>query len=174
MAAAVSALALDLIDPASRLGAWIALGAAPLLVARQGRWQFPRTLDQPMLWILHLGHGWLALGLACHGFSVLWGEFFGAAATHAFTAGAMGTLILGMMTRVALGHSGRPIEASAGTRLMFVLVIAGALLRIAGAAGVPGLYRPGLLIGGSLWVAAWALFCILYAKILVGPRVDAT
>ena len=173
IATALLALGADLVQPASRFGAWLALGAAPLLLARQSGWAFRRIGDDPMLWVLHLGHAWLALGFACHGFSILWGEFFGAAATHAFTAGAMGTLILGMMPRVALGHSGRPIAASMGTRVMFGLVITGAILRIGGAAGIPGLYRPGLLIGGLLWTSAWILFCVVYSRVLLMPRVDS-
>jgi uncharacterized protein involved in response to NO len=170
VALALVALGVDLVQPASRIGAWLALAAAPLLLVRQSGWQFRQIADEPMLWILQLGHLWLALGFACHGTSILWGEFFGAAATHAFTAGAMGTLILGMMPRVALGHGGQTIAASSGTRVMFVLVIVGAILRIAGAMGIPGFYRPGLLVGGLLWSGAFMLFCLLYTRVLLTPR----
>ncbi|MFQ5417342.1 MAG: NnrS family protein [Myxococcota bacterium] len=166
---ATAVLALDLLDPGDRLAAWISLLAGPLLLARQSGWQLRRVLGDPMLWILHLGHAWLALGFAAYGASSFWGHFFGAGAIHAFTAGAMGTLILGMMPRVALGHSGRAIEASMGTRVMFVLVLVGALVRVVGAIGVPAFYSTSLLAGGFLWAAAWLVFCVLYAKILVVP-----
>jgi uncharacterized protein involved in response to NO len=169
IALAAMAMLADAIEPRSGLAAGLALVAFPLLLVRQSGWQFRRTLDQPMLWILHLGHAWLAVGFACLGLSNAFGVGIGAAALHAFTAGAMGTLILGMMPRVSLGHSGRPIEASRATVAMFVCVIAGALIRIVGAAGPVELYRPSVLFGGGLWTAAWIVFTIAYWRVLV-PR----
>jgi uncharacterized protein involved in response to NO len=172
LAAAVTALALDLATPRSEASAWVALAAAPLLLARQGGWQPMKVTGQPMLWILHLGHAWIALGFALHGMSVLSGWFVGAGALHAFTAGAMGTLILGVMPRVALGHTGRAIVASRATVAMFGLVISGALLRVVGASTAGPLYQPAVIVGGSLWSAAWLVFCVAYGKVLLGPRVD--
>lgn len=125
-----------------------------------------------MLWILHVGHAWLAFGFACLGLSNALGIGIGAAALHAFTAGAMGSLILGMMSRVSLGHSGLPIEASRATQVMFVCVIAGAAIRIGGAAGPVEIYRPSVLLGGALWTGAWLLFTFAYARVLV-PRASA-
>ena len=172
VATAVVAMGLDLASPMSRASAWLAWIAAPLLLFRQSGWQLRLTRGQPMLWILHLGHAWLALGFALHGASILLGSFIGAGALHAWTAGAMGTLILGVMSRVALGHSGRPIEASTGTLVAFALVLAGALIRVAGAASASGLYTPGLLLGGAVWSAAWIVWTAAYAGILTGPRVE--
>ena len=57
-------------------------------------------------------------------------------------------------------------------RKVFALVALGALLRIAGAAGSSALYLPGLLAGGAMWTLAWGLYGVLYARVLVGPRVD--
>jgi uncharacterized protein involved in response to NO len=169
VATALAALLADLIQPGSFASAILALAAAPLLLIRQSGWQFRRTLDRPMLWILHLGHAWLAVGFAYLGISGLFDIGIAAAPLHAFTAGAMGTLILGMMSRVALGHSGRPIEATTSTVWMFALVIAGAGIRVIGASGPVELYRPSLLLGGGLWVAAWILFGVAYSKILLTP-----
>jgi uncharacterized protein involved in response to NO len=172
LATALIALALDLAQPRSELAAWLALAAAPLLLARQGFWQPLRVVGEPMLWILHLGHAWLALGFALHGLSALSGQLVGAGALHAFTAGAMGTLILGVMPRVALGHTGRPIVASPATIAMFMLVILGAVLRVAGALSTGPSYRPTVLAGGTLWTSAWLVFCVVYWRTLLGPRVE--
>ena len=172
VAAAVTALALDILEPRSEASAWAALAAAPLLFARQSGWQPTKILRQPMLWILHLGHAWIAVGFALHALSILSGWFVGAGALHAFTAGAMGTLILGVMPRVALGHTGRPIAASPAIVVMFALVTAGALLRVLGAVSAGPLYRPAVLVGGSLWSAAWLVFCVAFWRVLLGPRVD--
>jgi uncharacterized protein involved in response to NO len=170
---AVIALALDLVQPQGELSAWIALAAAPLLLARQSGWQPLRTARQPMLWVLHLGHAWIALGFALHAVAGLSGGLVGAGAVHAFTAGAMGTLMLGVMPRVALGHTGRAIVASRATVLIFALVSAGALLRVAAALNTNALYRPTILLGGSLWSIAWLVFSVAYWKVLLRPRVGS-
>lgn len=172
LAAAVVALALDVVQPGSEIAAWVALVAALLLLARQSGWQPLRIRGQPMLWILHLGHAWIALGFALLGLSALSVRLVGAGALHAFTAGAMGTLILGVMPRVALGHTGRAIEASPATVAMFLLAIVGAALRVAGAASTGPWVRPTLLAGGLLWSTAWVVFLVAYGKVLVGPRVE--
>jgi uncharacterized protein involved in response to NO len=166
IAAALAALLSDLMRPGSVLAASLALVAAPLLLVRQSGWQSGKTLGQPMLWILHVGHAWLAIGFACLGVSGLFGIGIGAAAIHAFTAGAMGTLMLAMMPRVTLGHMGRPIEATPATVWMFALVIAGAGVRVVGASGPSALYLPGILLGGALWTGAWMLFSVNYSKLL--------
>ncbi|MBW2391618.1 MAG: NnrS family protein [Deltaproteobacteria bacterium] len=167
IAVACSALLVDLFRPASVASASLALLAAPLLLIRQSGWQFRSTLDRPMLWILHIGHAWLAVGFAFLGASSLFGVGIAAAHLHAFTAGAMGTLILGMMSRVSLGHSGRPIEATTATVWMFILVIVGAAIRVVGASGPVELYQPSLLLGGALWTSAWIVFGVAYARILL-------
>jgi uncharacterized protein involved in response to NO len=79
----------------------------------------------------------------------------------------MGTLILGMMPRVSLGHSGRPIEANRITIVLFLCVIVGALIRTLGAAGPVAGYRPSILLGGGLWATAWFLFTVAYWRVLV-------
>jgi uncharacterized protein involved in response to NO len=167
VAAACFALLADLARPGSSVSTGLALCAAPLLLIRQSGWQFYKTFDRPMLWILHVGHAWLAVGFLFLGVSNLFHIGIAAAQLHAFTAGAMGTLILGMMTRVTLGHSGRPIEASKSTLWMFILVIVGAAIRVIGASGPVELYRPSLLLGGVLWTLAWILFGVSYARILL-------
>jgi uncharacterized protein involved in response to NO len=163
---ACSALILDLIMPGKSISAGFALAAAPLLLIRQSGWEFRKTLGQPMLWILHVGHAWLAVGFGCLGVSNAFDIGIGAAALHAFTAGAMGTLMLAMMPRVLLGHQGRPIEATGATVLAFVFVIVGAIVRIAGASGPVELYRPSVLLGGGLWASAWLVFSLVYSRIL--------
>jgi uncharacterized protein involved in response to NO len=163
---ACSALILDLIMPGKSISAVFALAAAPLLLIRQSGWEFRKTLGQPMLWILHVGHAWLAVGFGCLGVSNAFDIGIGAAALHAFTAGAMGTLMLAMMPRVLLGHQGRPIEATGATVLSFVFVIVGAIVRIAGASGPVELYRPSVLLGGGLWASAWLVFSLVYSRIL--------
>jgi uncharacterized protein involved in response to NO len=95
-----------------------------------------------------------------------------AAGLHALTAGAMGATILAVMTRVGLGHTGRPLVLPSGAVACYALVHLGALARVA----APWLAAPAqrglLLAGGLAWAAAFALFALRYAPILTAPRPD--
>jgi len=94
------------------------------------------------------------------------------AAIHAFTAGAIGTMILAVMTRVSLGHTGRPLTADRLTTLIYLLVGAAAVARVGAAVG--GRF-PLRWLGASavLWVASFALFALLYGPMLIAPRPPA-
>jgi uncharacterized protein involved in response to NO len=174
IAAAALALALDLVFPASRASGWVALLAAALVLARQWSWKSGHTLHRPILWILHAGHAWIALGFACLAAATLGSALPSTAALHAFTAGAMGSMILGMMTRVSLGHTGRPIEASRFTVAAYIAVGVGALVRVFG----PMLVAPShqlsvMLLSGTAFGGAYLIFAIEFAAILWKPRIDA-
>ncbi len=164
----VAALAIELVEPGSPASAWLALLAAPLLLARQVIWKPWHALPRPILWILHLGHAWIAVGLACHGVAILTGRIPLTAALHAFTAGAMGCLILGMMTRVSLGHTGRPIEASPLTVLAYVAVAGSAALRIFWPVLDPMQTLLAYQVSGSLFAGAYLLFLVAYTPVLWG------
>ncbi|MDH4017387.1 MAG: NnrS family protein, partial [Actinomycetota bacterium] len=167
------AFALDLASPGSALGAWLALAAAPLLIARQLYWQPRYALGRPILWVLHVGHAWVAVGFACHAASVLGGMMPLSAALHAFTSGAMGCMILGMMTRVSLGHTGRPVEASALTTVAYVAVIAAALVRVFGVAFAPAASLFAYQLSGAAFAAGYAIFVLEFTPILWRARTDA-
>jgi uncharacterized protein involved in response to NO len=146
-------------------------GAAALLVALRTRyWGSRAALRAPMLWILHLGHAWIAVGLLLKALTPL-APVLGSSAIHAFTAGALGCLTLGMMARVTLGHTGRMIVASATTRAAFVAMLAAGVVRVA-APLVPLPYLWVLGISAAAWALAFALFLREFAPMLVKPRVD--
>jgi len=150
----------------------LALVAAAATAGRLAGWQTPRTLGDPLVWSLHLGMAWIALGLALVGLGDLGAPVPATAGLHALTAGAMGTMILAVMTRVGLGHTGRPLVLPRGAAWSHALVSLAALARIA-APFLPGEGQRLLLAAGGLgWAAAFALFALLYARILVSPRID--
>ena len=91
------------------------------------------------------------------------------AAVHAFTAGAMTTMILAVMTRATLGHTGRDLHANPPTVALYGCVTAGALLRVAASLGI-GLYSSMLDISGILWAAGLVLFLTVYGPMLWRPR----
>ena len=107
--------------------------AAALNLARLAAWRGMAALPEPLLLILHVGYLWLVAGVALLGLSLFSDAVPAAAAVHALTAGAMGTMILAVMTRATLGHTGRALHADAMTITIFLLVTAAAGLRVVSA-----------------------------------------
>ena len=136
---------------------------------RLARWVGWRSWPEPLLWILHLGYLWLAAGLVLLGLSLLWDELPRSPALHALTAGAIGTMTLGVMTRAALGHSGRALSADRPTLGVYLLVTGAALLRVT-APCFGGLEISILLLSGAFWIAAFSLFAAAYGPIFLAPR----
>ena len=149
------------------IGALILL-AAVMQAARLARWSGIRTVADPLVLILHVGYAWVPVGLALLGLSLM-NLVPRSAAIHALTAGAMATMIVAVMTRASLGHTARDLKANAATTLLYVLVTAGAVLRVAAALGLMNT-RIGLDVAGSAWGAALLLFLIAYGPVLWRPR----
>lgn len=174
-AAAIAATALmipvDALPGGPRLAAVTALLACALNGARLLRWRGWQTWREPLLWILHAGYLWIVFALLLKGLQPFAGGIHASAWLHAMGAGAAGTLILGVMTRVALGHTGRTLRLPRLGLTMYVAVLAGGLLRVAAALGVLA-YRPGLVAGALAWSSAFALFAVVYWPILSRPRAD--
>jgi len=138
---------------------------------RLARWQGWKTFADPLVLVLHVGYLWVPIGLA-----LLAAVEFGApiprsAAVHALTAGAMATMILAVMSRATLGHTGRELRANAGTQAAYILVTVGAVLRVAAPLGLLD-YRMGMEVAGAAWMGAFLLFLATYGPILLGPRID--
>jgi uncharacterized protein involved in response to NO len=134
------------------------------------RWQGLRTFAEPLLAILHVGYLWLIGGSGLLGANMLTDIIPLSAAIHAMTAGAIGTMILAVMTRVSLGHTGRPLHADRATSLMYVAITGGAIARIS-AAFAPALCMPLLELSAALWIAAFGMFLVLYGPFLASDRV---
>lgn len=135
------------------------------------RWRGSATLRVPVLAILHLGYLWLITGTALLGLSQLQIGIPEVAAIHALTVGAMGTMVLGVMTRVSLGHTGRPLRAGWVTTLIYGLVNAAAFCRVVAAFSMTG--RVALFdLSAGFWGAAFLLFVFRYGPMLVQPRVS--
>ena len=150
-----------------------ALAAGIVNALRMRGWGTLATLRTPILWILHAGYAWLAAGLILRGAAELTGLIPLDAGIHALTIGAIGSMIIGMMSRVALGHTGRSIAPAALTIAAYWLVNAAALLRVVFALTWDDTLRPVSLMGsGALWSLAFAFFFVVYWPILSRPRAD--
>lgn len=157
-----------LFGPPDRLIGMVLVAAAVLQAVRWARWRGWRTFADPLVLILHVGYLWIPVGLALLGLSLM-NLVPRSAAIHSLTAGAMATMILAVMTRASLGHTARPLKASPLTIVLYVLVTAGAALRVAASLRVLD-YAMGIEIAGIAWGGAFLLFLISYAPVLWRPR----
>ncbi len=171
--ALAAVLFVDVLEPDSRGAGLLALVAGALLAARLAGWHGHRALAMPIVWILHVGYGWVVVALALKAAWLLGGAPWAINWLHALTAGAFGTMILGVTTRVALGHTGRPLVVAPPIVLAYGLVIAGALLRVFGPVLLPAQTVTLLAVAMLAWAGAFAIFLIVYVPILIAPRADA-
>jgi len=171
--ASLAALTLtDVVLPEHTVGSVVAGVAAVLLAARAIDWGARHTLRIPLLWVLHAGYAFLPLGLALRAATLVSSSIPPSAATHALTAGGIGLVTLGMMARVALGHTGRPLVAGRGATISFVLVLVAALVRVLAPIVTPGAYVRALEISGTLFSTGFAIYAASYARICSAARVD--
>ncbi len=138
---------------------------------RLALWQPWRTLGRPILWILHASYAWLVLYLVLRTFAEF-GMISPSLATHALTVGAVGGMTLGMMTRTARGHTGRPLQAGKAETLCYALINLAALARVFVPLALPAFYSDAVVISGLLWSAAFAVFVFKFSPILTRPRID--
>jgi uncharacterized protein involved in response to NO len=150
----------------------VAVAAGLCAAARLAGWRSWHVRGDPLLWSLHAATAWVVVGLVLVGLGDLGAPVPATAGLHALTAGAIGSAILAVATRVGLGHTGRPLEPPAGVVGAYVLVHAAALLRVA-TPFLPGDVQPALLVASGLgWACAYGLFTLRYWPILATPRPD--
>jgi uncharacterized protein involved in response to NO len=149
---------------------WAALAAGIAVALRLSRWRGLYTVPEPLLLILHVGYGWLALGLLLLGLNGLTDMLPATTALHALTVGAVGTMTLAVMTRASLGHTGRPLSAGPVTKTIYGLITVAALLRtLSPLAG--DRIDIALWLAGAAWSCAFGLFAVFYGLVLMRPRV---
>jgi len=153
--------------------AWLII----LLVAAVGQglrlllWQPLKARGNSLLWMMPVAYAWLPISLLLRALE-LQSIVPSGAAIHAFTIGAITSLMMAMMTRSALGHSGRPWVAGPAEVGAFVLLQLSAIVRVLAASIVPGAYREAMIVSGVLWTLAFATFLWRYWPILTRPRID--
>ncbi len=157
----------DLLGAPSRWVIAAALAAAAVHAWRFARWRGWRTTGEPLLWCIHLGYAWLIAALVLRAAAELTPQVSPEAWIHAFTLGAYGMLKIGLMTRVALRHTGRPLQAPRPMQLAFLMVLGAALLRLA--YSVHELGEWALAASGLLWGAAFLVYLALHGPMLLRP-----
>ena len=172
LAAAALAAVAGVAAPASLSAGLLAGLAAILLAARAVPWRPLATRNEPMLWVLHAGHFWIAVAFALWAVAAFDPAVIRGVPVHALTVGAIGSLTLGMMARSALGHTGRRIAAGPAIAGAFIAINLAALLRAFGPLVWPDAYDLMLLLSGAAWTLAFGLFVIVFLPILTRPRID--
>jgi uncharacterized protein involved in response to NO len=170
-ASAVALLVADLLPlPAWALIVVLVLGAIVQAV-RVWLWRPWQTLRVPLVWVLHAGYLWIPLYLGLRALAEA-GGLATPIATHALTAGAIGMLTIGMMTRTARGHGGRPLTTDRCEVAAYTLVGIAAITRVLLPLVVMSAYRDAVIASAFMWSLAWAIYAVRYWPILTRPRVD--
>ncbi|MCH8530649.1 MAG: NnrS family protein [Saccharospirillum sp.] len=150
---------------------WFLLVTAALHAARLLLWKGWLALKEPLLWILHLGYLWLVLSLLARGLNLIEPVFSNSLWVHTLGMGAIGTLILGVMTRVCAGHTGRPLKLVPYAWISYAFIVIATVLRLLAASGMID-YRWGVNLSALFWILSFGLFTVLYTPILLAPRAD--
>jgi len=164
-------LAADALGLRGGLLAALVLLCALAHLARWARWQPWKTLRTPLVWVLHVAYLWIPLHLALRALAE-GGVVSASVATHALTVGAIGGLVIGMMTRTALGHTGRPLKAGRADVACYLLVLGAALVRVALPLLAPAQLVHAVLASAALWSAGFALYALAYWPVLSRVRAD--
>jgi uncharacterized protein involved in response to NO len=168
-------VAIALVDVFAPNGVASGVLAALAALAHAGRmsgWRSFRTGGEPILWIMHVAYAWLPLGLALKACALLGDAAWASKWLHALATGAMATMILAVMTRTALGHTGRPLVVARAIAVAYLLLTCTALLRTFGVALFPAHYLLTLELSALTWMACFGIFLVVYAPILWRPRAD--
>jgi uncharacterized protein involved in response to NO len=169
MAVAAAAIACWIALPEAAPTAAVAAAAGLLHAVRLGRWAGDRTGREALVLILHLAYAFVPLGFLLLALAIAAPQLvLPSGALHAWTAGAIGTMTLAVMTRATLGHTGRALAASRATEAIYAAVLVAACARILAAFA---LWRePLLVISAAAWVLAFAGFALSFGPLLVKPR----
>jgi uncharacterized protein involved in response to NO len=160
------------IEPDTAATGWLLAAAGLVNVGRLARWYGWLTWPEPLVLMLHLGYGWLAVGLFLWGGATLGFGLPITDALHALTTGSVGAMTLAVMTRASLGHTGRPRQADPLTVLIYVLVNLGAILRVFGPS-FGGVVEPVVLsLAAASWSGAYLLFALVYGPYLLSASLD--
>jgi len=170
-AASVLALACWVFAPTAAISAPLLALAAVMQLARLAAWKPWRTRGRPILWILHLSYAWIPVGFLLLAMSLL-GWTAASAGIHALAIGATGGLIIGMVTRTARGHTGRPLLASPLEVAAYSLVMLAAVLRVVVPMLAPQFLVASIVAAALAWSLAFALYLARYTPWLLRARID--
>ena len=136
------------------------------------RWGIQHTWSIPLLWSLHLSFVFVPLGFVLLALFAAGLMDNVSAALHSFTVGAIGGMILAMISRVTLGHTGRPLKPHKLVSVAYTFILLSAAVRVVLPAWLPEMYNLSIGLAGVLWILAYAIYLIFYSSMLVSTRAD--
>jgi uncharacterized protein involved in response to NO len=157
--------------PSHPVSAVLALCAAIAHAVRLFAWRGLATRAEPLLLMLHVAYAWLPAGYILVACSALGWLFPSTASLHALTMGAMGSMVLAMITRVPLGHTGRPLHASPLTAAAYAVLTIAVAVRVLSSLAGPA-HQAMIDFSAAGWMLAFTIFSIQYWPILTRPRVS--
>jgi len=163
--------ALWVLAPPSAFTAVVLAAAAVLHAQRLWRWQPLRTRARPILWVLHAAYAWLPIGLVLLALSQV-GIVGVSAGIHALAVGTTGGLVIGMITRTARGHTGRPLQVSRLEVTAYALVAGAAVARVGLPLLAPQYLTVWLIAAAAAWALAFGLYLFVFAPWLLSTRLD--
>jgi uncharacterized protein involved in response to NO len=171
LALTAAGLAMWVLLPANGVSAVVLALAGVAQAMRLWGWRPGVTLNRPILWILHVSYAWIALALGLLALAQL-GWLPVSAGVHALGLGATGGLIIGMVTRTARGHTGRPIIASKPEVAMYALVMLATVCRVLASSLAPQFYSLLLMLAATAWSLAFGLYLWVFTPWLMATRLD--
>lgn len=163
---------LQTLEPLKLVVGVIALFAGVINLIRWSTWRFTTTVTIPLLWSLQLAYLFIPISFLLLGCHYVFGAFNLSSVIHGLTLGAMANMILAMMARVSLGHSGRPLKVHMLVPAAFMSLIVAAIVRFVGVNFFDSYVLESWQISAGLWVFSFVIFAIIYWPILTKPRVD--
>lgn len=168
--ALIAVMLVDLAVPGGMLAAGVAAAAGLLAALRLSRWHGLRTGWEPLLWVLHVAYALIPAALLLKAVFLLTAAPWAAAWLHLQAAGPIALMILAVMTRATLGHTGRDLRASLPVAAAYGLLLGAVLLRVFGGLVLPT--TMDLAAAALLWIASFSVFLAVFAPMLLTPRPD--
>jgi len=166
---AAATVASDWVTVPAMLSMTLFVVAAVAHLFRLALWQPQVTLANPLLWMMPVSYSWLPAALLLRALAPTIGD---QAWIHALTTGAISGLMLAMMMRSTLGHTGRPLIASRFDISAFLVLQLAAISRVVSAFVPAAAHGKLVVVSGLLWLLAFAAFLLRYLPMLTQPRID--
>jgi uncharacterized protein involved in response to NO len=174
-AAIACMIAVGIIDATGNehsVAALVAACAAIAHIVRMSRWGGLWSLREPIVWVLHLAYAWLPVGLALKAIRLGFGADWASGWLHALTIGVAASMVVAVITRASLGHTGRALVVARSVAIAYGALSLAALVRTFAVLPVPDLSEWLIGLAATLWIAAFAIVLFVYSPILVRPRAD--
>lgn len=160
-----------LISIPAEANAILLFSTAILHFFRVFRWRFHVTLSTPLVWSLHVSYALIPTGLVLFGIAEISHFVSTSQAIHTITVGAMGMMILSMISRVSLGHTGRKIQVGKLMTVAFIFVFLAFIMRVFGQYFMDD-YQLIITSSAILWALAYGAFVIFFSPVLIKKRND--